>query len=374
MAIYWLLFIIPSFFALIGNRRVLRNSNDSYSLHLDPIWLSIILLMTLVIGLRFHVGGDWYAYLRIYRYIFETQDSFGSDLVYLIAGDPGYLLLNWISAKLNGGIAGVNLLCGAIFSIGLSIFCRNLPRPFLALAVAMPYMVIVVSMGYSRQAVALGVTMIALVAISRQKVGWFIFWTLIAASFHKSGIIMLPIAALAGSRNKILSLFLIATIGLIIYYSFLVEPFELLYKNYIAAQDSQAQGAYIRLLMCVFPALIYLVWPHRFSFKSNERSLYSLMCWISLGLFLLLLINSDISIAVDRVALYMLPIQLVIFSHVPDMLNGKKITSQFLVLSVIFYYFCVLFVWLNFAIHAGDWIPYNNYILEFTVETYEIID
>ena len=91
-------------------------------------------------------------------------------------------------------------------------------------------------------------------------------------------------------------------------------------------------------------------------------------------LFLLLLINSDISIAVDRVALYMLPIQLVIFSHVPDMLNGKKITSQFLVLSVIFYYFCVLFVWLNFAIHAGDWIPYNNYILEFTVETYEIID
>ena len=166
MAIYWLLFSIPSFFALIGNRRVLRNSNDSYSLHLDPIWLSIILLMTLVIGLRFHVGGDWYAYLRIYRYIFETQDSFGSDLVYLVAGDPGYLLLNWISAKLNGGIAGVNLLCGAIFSIGLSIFCRNLPRPFLALAVAMPYMVIVVSMGYSRQAVALGVTMIALVAIS----------------------------------------------------------------------------------------------------------------------------------------------------------------------------------------------------------------
>ena len=114
----------------------------------------------------------------MYRHVFETQDSFGSDLGFLIAGDPGYLFLNWISAKLNGGIAGANLLCGFIFSLGLSIFCRNLPRPFLALAVAMPYMVIVVSMGYSRQAVALGVTMIALVAISRQRIGWFVFWTL----------------------------------------------------------------------------------------------------------------------------------------------------------------------------------------------------
>ena len=222
MGIYWLLFSIPAFFALIGSKRLLSNPDNSYSLHLDPIWLLIICLLTLVIGFRFEVGGDWYAYLRMYRHVFETQDSFGSDLGFLIAGDPGYLFLNWISAKLNGGIAGANLLCGFIFSLGLSIFCRNLPRPFLALAVAMPYMVIVVSMGYSRQAVALGVTMIALVAISRQRIGWFVFWTLLATSFHKSGIIMLPIAALGASKNKFLSISLIAIIGFIIYYNFLI--------------------------------------------------------------------------------------------------------------------------------------------------------
>jgi len=85
-------------------------------------------------------------------------------------------------------------------------------------------------------------------------------------------------------------------------------------------------------------------------------------------------VNSDISIAVDRVALYMLPIQLVIFSNVPDMLNDRKITSQFLVFAVVFYYFSVLFVWLNFADNAGDWVPYATYILDFSVETYEIID
>jgi hypothetical protein len=374
MFIYWLLFAFPAFFALVGQRRKLNNSNDMHSLHLDPLWLSMIVFMTLVIGTRNHVGGDWYAYLRMYRYVFEIQDSFGSDLVYLFGGDAGYLTLNWISAKLNGGIHGVNLLCGFIFSVGLALFCRNLPRPFLALAVATPYMVVVVSMGYSRQATAIGVIMIALVMLSRQRPGWFIFWTVAAALFHKSAIIMLPIAALAGSKNKFLSLFLIVTIGLTIYYTILAAPFELLYKNYIAAQDSQARGALVRVLMCVFPSLIYLTWPHRFAFKPHEKPLWNLMCLISVGLFILLLVNSDISIAVDRIALYMLPIQLVIFSNVPDMLNDRKITSQFLVFAVVLYYFCVLFVWLNFADNAGDWVPYATSILDFSVETYEIID
>lgn len=374
MGIYWLLFAIPAFFALIGQKRSLKNSQDSYPLNLDPIWLAIILLFTLVIGLRHHVGGDWYAYLRIYRYVFEHQDTVLGDFLYLAGADVGYTVLNWISAKFNLGIYGVNLMCGLIFSIGLSLFCRNLPRPFLALSIAIPYLVVVVSMGYSRQAVALGVSMLALVFLSRKQTGWFIFWTIISATFHKSGIIMLPIAALAATKNKFVSLFLISIILVIIYYSFLVEPFELLYKNYITNQDSQAQGALIRLMMCVLPALIYLTWPHRFDFKPHERELWSLMCWISLGLLTMLLLNPNLSIAADRVALYMLPIQLVIFCKVPDMLNNRKITSQTLTLGVLSYYFCVLFVWLNFAVNSQDWIPYGNYLLEPSHAAYEIID
>lgn len=374
MFIYWLLFFIPSFFAVIGNKRLLTANNQKYSLHLDPIWLSIIALLTLVIGLRHHVGGDWYAYLRMLRHVDQTRDSFFSDLPYLFAGDAGYLFLNWISVHIGGGIYTVNLLCGLIFSIGLAIFCRSMPRPFLALAVAIPYLVVVVSMGYSRQGIALGLSMLALVMLVRQRVGWFIFFTILATLGHKSGIIMLPIAALAASKNKFLSLGLIILLAAFLYYSYLAEPFELLYKNYIANQDAQSQGAFIRLLMCVFPAMIYLIWPHRFYFNPQERALYKLMCLISIGLFFLLLINPNISSAIDRVALYMLPIQLVIFSHVPDMLNDKKITSQLLTLSIIFYYFCVLFVWLNFAINSQDWIPYRTYLLEFSVETHQIID
>jgi len=374
MFIYWLIFVIPAFFALIGQRRRLNHSGDNHSLHLDPLWLSIIVIITLIIGLRHEVGGDWYAYLRMYRYVSEIQDSFFNDLIGLFAGDIGYLALNFISVKVNGGIYVVNLLCGLIFSIGLVLFCRNLQRPFLALAVATPYMVVVVSMGYSRQATAIGVAMISLVLLSRQRVGWFIFWTLVAATFHKSAIIMAPIAALAGSKNKFLSLILVLSIGLTVYYTILAEPFELLYKNYIASQDSQARGAFIRVLMCVFPSLIYLIWPHRFDFKPHERPLWNLMCWISVGLFCVLIAIPNISIAVDRVALYVLPIQLVIFSNVPDMLNNRTITSQLLTLAIILYSSFVLFVWLNFADNAHAWVPYGNYLLNYGVQTYDVID
>ena len=64
-------------------------------------------------------------------------------------------MLNWLSIQMDWGILGVNLIGGAIFAFGLVAFCRRQPRPWLALAVAIPYLVIVVAMGYSRQGIAL---------------------------------------------------------------------------------------------------------------------------------------------------------------------------------------------------------------------------
>jgi len=65
---------------------------------------------------------------------------------------------------------------------------------------------------------------------------------------------------------------------------------------------------------------------------------------------------------VDRVALYMLPLQLVVFAHLPDIFGRKN--QGFVVAGVVVYYAAVQFVWLNFASHAFAWLPYRNYLFE----------
>ena len=98
------------------------------------------------------------------------------------------------------------LIAGAICAIGLVVFCLNLPRPWLALAVAVPYLVIVVCMGYTRQGVALGLAMLGLVALGKKGIGWFVFWVMLAAMFHKTAVLLLPLAALAAAHNRFVAM------------------------------------------------------------------------------------------------------------------------------------------------------------------------
>ena len=67
------------------------------------------------------------------------------------------------------------------------------------------------------------------------------------------------------------------------------------------------------------------------------------------------------STAVDRVALYFIPIQMFAFSRLP-FLAGTVQNYNLIVMGILGYYALVLFVWLNFASHAYAWLPYQSYL------------
>jgi hypothetical protein len=157
---YWLMFLVPAFGALAQPRLRAVNMSARRAFGLNGQWLLVWFVLTLLIGYRFEVGGDWINYLRNLQGMYYV--GFGEALT---LGDPGYRLLEWLSVQLDWGIYGVNVIGGAIFAFGLVVFCRSLPRPWLALAVAVPYLVTVVAMGYTRQGIAIGVAMLALVAL-----------------------------------------------------------------------------------------------------------------------------------------------------------------------------------------------------------------
>lgn len=340
---YWLLYFIPT----LG---VLTVKNASPMTQRVTWWL-VGSVFVMAIGLRHQVGGDWEAYLG-----YLERASFMTLPEVLLHGDPGYYLVNWFVSRVGGNIYAVNLICGALLMAGVVRFSRLQPLPSLALLVAVPYLLTVVGMGYTRQAVALGYVLLGLVALSHGYMRRFAVLILIAAAFHKSAILMLPVAALASSQKRIWNIFWVGVVSLIGGYLFLFDSVDTLWENYVEA-DYHSEGGLIRVLMNAVPAILYLLLHRKLSLREEARRLWWWISVFALACIPLVLISST---ATDRVALYLIPLQLFVFSRL-HLITNDTLLRAYIVTGVIAYYTAVLAVWLFFASHAHAWLPYQMY-------------
>lgn len=342
MTYYWLAYAMPAFFSLVTVQRK----------HTRLIWFVVFISFAIFIGLRHEVGGDWLSYIRTYN-----SAQYMSFWRYLSLMDPGYMLLNWISHDVDGGVYLVNMFSAFIFLTCLIIFCRAQSLPFLAFTVAVPYAVAVISMGYTRQAIALGLVMLGLKYLSEGGVKRYLFYLAIAAFFHKSAVILFPLAIFYHHRGFFVRLLGVGAFTVTMAYLFLVDHYETLWLNYVDSQ-MQSDGGLIRLLMNALPSLLLFVYYRRIKQSWPD---YRIWLVLAIATMTLLPLVGFSSTAVDRVALYLIPLQLVIFSRFPLLFsasNGRTAVIKIIVA----YYALVLFVWFNFATHAKFWLPYQNYI------------
>jgi len=349
---YWLFFLVPVAAALASGPRTRRRVDDVHTLQINNAWLLVIVSLTLFIGFRYDVGGDWGNY---FRYLFGSENLDFSDLVSL--EDPGYWALNILSVKLGLGITGVNTFGAFFFSVGLAVFCRSLPRPWLALACAMPYLVTVVAMGYTRQSIALSMVMLGLVMLGRQRFLYFLLWVLAGALFHKTAVVLIPIAGLTVSKNRFLTWSLIALTAVLGYATLLADSAENLINTYTDT-NIVSQGALIRLGMNAVPATLFLLYRQRFLLPPAEKKLWLTFSFMAVGMFFAFFPTS-LSTALDRMALYIIPLQLAVFAHLPDAIGVFGRRNQAIVALILLYYATTLFTWLNFATHSSYWVPYQ---------------
>jgi hypothetical protein len=360
---YWFLFALPAIAAISERteRSVVRAPLASTTTALDarhwtPGWMAATVLVASMVGYRFEVGGDWWNYLDLL-----DQVTGSSLLEVLTSPEPGYGLVNWLSLQFGWDIVAVNAMGGAIFAAGLAIFCRSLPRPWLGLTVAVPYLVIVVGMGYSRQGIALSFVMLGLLALQRQSVWKFVLWIALGATFHRTAVLLLPIGVFVQSKQRVVQIICVIAASVGAYFLVLADSTETLYTHYVEA-EYQSEGALVRLLMNAVPALLLLIGWNRFK-TIPAAGLWRAFAVLSVFLLVVLFLSPS-STAVDRLALYMLPLQLVVFSSLPDTFTPRGSTRQQLAAVILVYYGCVLFVWLTFSTHAEYWVPYRFYPLE----------
>ena len=338
---YWLFFLFPAG-VILANRRLAPSSQTL-------AWWLVWLFFSLAIGLRFEVGGDWFAY--IHHLELRSATSLADVL---LGSDPGYYLVNWLVAQAGGSIVWVNTVCGMIVMAGVVRFARSQPLPWLALLVAVPYLIIVVGMGYTRQSVALGFLLLGLVSLRNRQMRWFVFWVMLGATFHKSAVLMLPVAALAATSNRFWSVFWVGLMSLVGGYLFVFDSAERLWTNYVEA-DYQSQGGLIRVLMNAVPAVLFFVFQRSLRLLDSERKLWFWMSLMTLACIPLVLISST---ATDRVALYLIPIQMFVFARLPLIVADSR-QRGLITLAVVGYYGLVQAVWLLFASHAFVWLPYR---------------
>ena len=344
MLAYWALF---AFFA-IGAFFDARNQPDLHRSR--PIWLFGGLIVALMIGLRYEVGADW----QTYGFIFSRAGFLDFWRVIAI-GDPGFQALNWLVQRLGGEVYWVNLVCAALFTWGLFRLARTQPYPWLAVLIAVPYMVIVVS-SYTRQGAALGILMAGLASLVRGgSLARFIVYVTVAATFHRTAIAILPLVVFAKPTNRLLNVIGGVAACYALYDFFLANSMESFVENYIEREYS-SQGAAIRIAMEVLAALIFLFRRKRFGFPEFEDRIWFYFSVASFAA-MAFLIFSPSSTAVDRLSLYLMPLQLVVFSRVPFIYTSRTLG----VVIVAAYSFAVQFVWLNFAVHAQYWLPYRVY-------------
>ena len=314
-------------------------------------WFFFKVSLILIIGLRHEIGVDWEAYIRLYDITVNQK-----LLEIIFKSDLAYVTLNWLVALFSGKVYTVNFLCSIFFVNGLFSFCRKQQTPFIAITVALPVLILIVGMSYTRQSVAVGFELFALLALISGNNKKFLFLIIIATLFHFSAIFLLSLFAFVSIRNKVYIIIGIIFIGALVVLGLEFQSKEALVELYYN-QKLTSDGGIYRIILNIIPAILILFYLKKSKLKVNEFNLWQTLSIMSLICIPLITI---IPTATDRLFIYLIPVQIFVYSNLRLWFVNKYLIfiAEF---GVVLFYFVLMFVWLLYGSYSEYWIPYKMF-------------
>ena len=329
------------------------------------IFLIVIVFLFLMTGMRYEIGGDWKNYLAIYEY-FNYLGFWDSLLVI----DPGYGFFNYISKNLGfKEIILVNILCSLCFYLCFYFFSKRFKNYWISLLVAFPYLILVVSMGYTRQSVAIGFFLMAVIfGLERELIKYFIF-SILAFLFHKSAIIVLMFAPFFIFPNLFRNglFFSFYTLSSFFMMSLMVYFSSIAGDNIYTEKSGEVSsaGAIFRIIVHFLPITFFLF--YRSKIKKIFINNYHFFDYLALLILFTLMLAIPFSTLADRFNLYLVVFDILIFSYLYSNIN--YFSRQFMVGTIIIFNTLMLVVWLNFGVWSHAWLPYQNYLFNYLLES-----
>lgn len=347
--VYWSLFLVPTIGALFE----VEGPKGA-----KPTFVLLLSFLFLVIAFR-ETGGDYSRYLVLSDLIEGMSFSEAVE-----ASDPLYGALNWLSNLAGFGLYGVNVVCALIFLYGFARFCAPESRSLLMLASATSYLVIVVVIGYTRQGTAIGLEFLALRALMARRLFPYLAWIVVAAGFHRSAAILLPLGYLAAPAHSGWSRKLSggATVlgALILIAIELSGQADTFIQNYLQSGHYESQGAFVRSFMSVAAATLFLFNQRKWATTWGDRDIWLVF---AIAAFAIFAFSVEASTAADRMGLYIIPLQIIVFARLPSLMQSARVKNLFVVGTIGAYGFA-LGVWLHLGQFAGVlWLPYSSLLV-----------
>lgn len=354
MAFYYTVWFLISIFSMFSSPKP-----EAKVLYI--VFLAFLCLMT---GLRYEVGGDWENYLNIYDY-FKGVNIIEA----LTITEPAYGLLNYIGQLLDfKSIIFVNTICSIFFYSFFYKFSKKIENYWIPILVAFPYLILVVSMGYTRQSVAISFVSLAILYGLEKKIISFFLFSILGILFHKSAIIVFMFLLLLLNLRYLNStwIFILYSLSSFICMSGLVYYSSLSGDNIYTNQSSEvsSSGAVFRVAVHFLALFFYVLYRKKIVNKFINYRIFDYMSLLIIFVFLLAIPFSTLA---DRFNLYLIIFDIFVFSY---LFSNISISSRkIMILTIIFFNSLMLHIWLNFGAWSHAWLPYQNYLLRYILES-----
>lgn len=347
MATIWIYLAVLVLPALMASGEIEPRLRRSSTLLVGALLLAFI-------GLRREVGADWDTYLVIFR---RAQ---GTDwLEALTLGDPGFMALNLLIARLDLGFGVVNLCAATVLTVGLLRLAGLQARPHLALLIALPVLVVIAGLSATRQSIALGLMCWALAdyAVGRPRRAGFVLAA--APLMHWSALVLGPLIPHPLLRRWPPGwMFAAAGAGLGLLAAVVVLGTPALAAAYHSAGVSA--GALFRAVPTALTLAVYLALGDRLPGTAGEKRVLVGLAGLA-GLTLAL--SLALPTAGDRMGFYAVPFQMMVLPRALDAISRPmwRLAAHGAVASMVV---VLLAGWLRLTPYAPCFAPYRSYLAD----------
>ena len=358
MIIYYFLFFILSYLAY-------QEINNPKPLNIYH-FIILSLILTVFIGLRNEIGCDWDGLKKLFERVNCIKyDDCLSTIEYLKFKEIGYSFVNLFIGKIGGNIYLLNFVLSLFFVLPLLKFCSTLKRPFLAILISYPYLITVIGLGTIRQSISIAFLMLCINELKHLRFYKYYFYNLIAILFHYSSFVFLLLPLFINFKRWII---LNKNIKVLYIYLLLIPILFLFFNNYVIeilktyifhGQAHTFKTPLIIWAMISFPSAIILC-NYKYYKDDDKNKFWRNYSILGILTIFTIFINTIISL---RLLFYFIPIKIYAFSNLPKV-GLFKMSTKNTYLTIIFFSFSILTVWLNFANHSYCYIPYKNLLLK----------
>ncbi len=313
------------------------------------IWIFVIFLLSIFIGFRNEIGGDWIIYEKFYHTV--------SNLSFLeiLNSSPVYVYINKIAYYTGTQFVGVNFICALIFMFSLAIFLNNTKNKWLALAISFPIIILILGMGYTRQGLAFSFSLFLIKNLEDKKLFKSLIFIILSILSHKSALFICSFLLFLSLWYHRKYFYLLISVLIPIFFIYLFwYHFKHLFHFYAGSgQHMFSYGSLPRSLLILFVAILFIINKKKFT-NMNEYQIFIYTTFASMIIFLFPF-SITTSIVVDRLLLYLYPLKLVFIAFAD--LKDKTIRIIIFIISSVYFFY--LIIWISFGKNSFSWIPYK---------------